>query len=413
MTRINKTLTSIISMILSLVLLAGCLFSMSSCDGGEHPLFRDEERHTPQETETIDSETETETEKETETETETENETETETNTEETELNLAPLPDEPDEDENAYKPMEFTVRHPGEDKREEPEELLESLRSLIADTKPDRRTFDDNENIIVVPAVVTYLYHNLVTGDTVSYGENEIRYAASLIKVPFIYSILREIETFEADPANRNEDGSLRYDGENKKYDLSEEWTYDPDTMYVEGSGEIMEQDPGFKLTWREIFEYSILYSDNIAVEQIRQRFGERSYYELVYAMGMTGTYDGYWDLSVHDCMLILREVYAWFAGGSGYAEMMKNAMINSRHYEIMCKHFPGVTVCHKYGWDIDAFHDMGIIYDEEPYILVIMTDYDEGDETALKYYEDVIALTKQIHSFYEKASIPSAESAE
>ncbi len=254
------------------------------------------------------------------------------------------------------------------------------------------------DRFIQVPAKVSYLYYNLITGEEIGFRADEVRYAASLVKVPFIYSLLREIEAFEADPANRDEFGTLIYEGENRKYDLSEEWTYDPLTMEVEGSGKIFEEEEPPTLTWEELIQYAILYSDNVAVDQLRQRFGYASYNSLLWRLGVQGIATGDMNLSPHDCMLILREVYDWFEGGSKYALMMKDCMIHSKYPEMIQCHYPTTTVCHKYGWDIDAYHDMAIVYDEVPYLIVIMTDYDDGDVTARNYFAGLVWETQKIH---------------
>lgn len=387
--------------VLSAVILIGAAILLMSGN-------RMEPAKIPKETAERTAVTETEADAESETKTETETKSETETDaglTEaETELRLAPLPEESEEEDaetEAAKPIPVLVRRVRDDDRGAPDELIGKLRRLLTTEKPDRWTYNEAEELVEVPATVTYLYHNLATGDTVCYGADTVRYAASLIKIPYIYSVLREIENFEADPANHGEDGALLYDGERRKYNLSEGWKYDPDTMLVEGSGQIMEEEPGFTLTWRELFEYAILYSDNVAVDQIQQRFGMKSFYELVGRLGLKGTASGFMNLSPHDCMLVLREVYVWFAGGSEYGELLKNAMIHSKYPEMISRHYPNVPVCHKYGWDIDAYHDMAIIYDEDPYLLVIMTDYDDGDEVARNYYQQLVSVTKEIHAFY------------
>ena len=222
--------------VLSAVILIGAAILLMSSN-------RMEPAKTPKETAERTAVTETEADAESETKTETETKSETETDaglTEaETELRLAPLPEESEEEDaetEAAKPIPVLVRRVRDDDRGAPDELIGKLRRLLTTEKPDRWTYNEAEELVEVPATVTYLYHNLATGDTVCYGADTVRYAASLIKIPYIYSVLREIENFEADPANHGEDGALLYDGERRKYDLSETWTYDPDTMLVEGS---------------------------------------------------------------------------------------------------------------------------------------------------------------------------------
>ena len=245
---------------------------------------------------------------------------------------------------------------------------------------------------------LAYYYEDLATGDVVSYNPDVITYAASLIKVPYIYSVLLEIEQFEASHP-RGADGKIVYGPGEEKYDLDEIWVYDPATMYEEGSGEIMEMEGGVSMPVRQLFEYAILYSDNIAWMQIYYRFGYDSFYNLMSRLGVQGTDTDFMDLTARDCGKILKDVYRYFSTGSVYALWLQNLMSRSKYGHLIADHYPGILVCHKYGWDVESYHDMAIIYEEHPYILVIMTDYEDAGATAARYFADVVAMTKVIHA--------------
>ncbi len=245
---------------------------------------------------------------------------------------------------------------------------------------------------------LAYYYEDLATGDVVSYNPDVITYAASLIKVPYIYSVLLELEQFEASHP-RGADGKIVYGPGEEKYNLDEIWVYDPATMYEEGSGEIMEMEAGVSMPVRQLFEYAILYSDNIAWMQIYYRFGYDSFYNLMSRLGVQGTNTDFMDLTARDCGKILKDVYRYFSTGSAYALWLQNLMSRSKYGHLIAEHYPGVLVCHKYGWDVESYHDMAIVYDEHPYILVIMTDYEDGGATAAQYFADVVSMTKVIHA--------------
>ena len=245
---------------------------------------------------------------------------------------------------------------------------------------------------------LAYYYEDLTTGDSVSYNPDVITYAASLIKVPYLYSVLLELEEFEAGHP-RGADGKIVYGPGEEKYNLDEIWVYDPATMYEEGSGEIMEMQAGVSMPVRQLFEYAILYSDNIAWMQLYYRFGYDSFYRLMGRLGIQGTNVDFMDLTARDCAKILKDVYGYFARGSAYALWMQNLMSRSKYGHLIAEHYPGILVCHKYGWDVESYHDMAIVYDEHPYILVIMTDYEDGGATAAQYFSDVVGMTKVIHA--------------
>ena len=279
-----------------------------------------------------------------------------------------------------------------------------------------------SDEFVKVYPELSFAYYDIDSGEEITYNSAEIRYSASLIKAPYIYAVLREIEEFEKNKHDFDKDGNPLYDenGEplfegnhpnydedgkiiylegEEKYDLSEKWIYDSETMLTEGSGEIMEMDDGLELTWYELFDYALLYSDNIAFAQLRDRFGYSSFYKMINEIGIRGVETDFMNLSADDCVLFLREFYDYFETGSEYALHMKDCMTKSKHLEMICANYPSGMAAHKYGWDIDAFHDMAIVFDEHPYIIVIMTDYDDGGEEPTDFIGDVTGLVKEIHA--------------
>ena len=308
----------------------------------------------------------------------------------------------------------------------------EKLYDLLNSEAPLKwaRVYKSNDNgavyasdeFVKVYPKLSFAYYDIDSGEKITYNSSEIRYSASLIKAPYIYAVLREIEEFEQNKHDFDKDGNPLYDenGEplfegshpnydddgkiiylegEEKYDLSEKWIYNSATMFTEGSGEIMEMDDGFELTWYELFDYALLYSDNIAFAQLRDRFGYSSFYKMTNEIGISGVETDFMNLSADDCVLFLRELYDYFETGSEYALHMKDCMTKSKHLEMICANYPAGMAAHKYGWDIDAFHDMAIVFDEHPYIIVIMTDYDDGGEEPTDFMGDVTEMVKQIHS--------------
>lgn len=252
------------------------------------------------------------------------------------------------------------------------------------------------------PRIVAYGYYDIDSGDYVGYRDNEVLYSASLIKAPYIYSVLLEIEDFES-KAERDEDGNIIYNDINRKYNLDEIWVFDKYTMTAEGSGEIKDMDNGINMTWLDLFGYALRRSDNIAFSEIQKRFGYASFNSIVAESGISGTSSGFMNLSVSDCVKFMRKIYDFFETDSKYAAYMKECLKNSKHPEIISSEYSEGMVAHKYGWDIDAYHDMAIVFDEHPYIVVIMTDLDSGGDDANEFFHSIINCTKAYHSsFYD-----------
>lgn len=309
---------------------------------------------------------------------------------------------------------------------EEPKQELtdaeSTLLELLETGAPDRYVKAEDGAVYSEYPHLEYAYYDFTTGKSVTYQSDEIVYAASVIKAPYIYAVIREIENFEKN--KRDYDGAgnplwdengnplfegshPNYDGEGnpvylpgeEKYNLDEIWTFDPETMMEEGSGEIMYQQVGFQLTWRELIEYALLYSDNIAFAQIRQRFGYTSFYQLVGELGVQGTSTGFMNLSADDCVKFLTVMHDYMASGSEYGLWMKDCMVRSKHSVILARNYPQGICAHKYGWDIDAYHDAAVIFDEHPYALVVMSNLHDGGDIVNAFFGEITELTKQIHA--------------
>jgi len=148
--------------------------------------------------------------------------------------------------------------------------------------------------------------------------------------------------------------------------------------------------------------QYTLLHSDNIAFAQLRKMFGYTEYYAMARSLGVKGSSQGFMKLSADDCGIFMEAIHAFTEENETYGALMKNAMLES-NYPVMIT--PGVypsKCAHKYGWDEDSYHDMGIVYDEHPYILVIMTDYDDGGSVVNSYIWSVVRAVNSIHkTFY------------
>ncbi len=300
------------------------------------------------------------------------------------------------------------------------EDAPDRIRIFFPETEEGETLSPETDPEEAVP-VLSYLYCDLSTGYTIAYNEKEIRYSASLIKAPYIYSVLLEIEEFEenkrnftvdgeplydedgeplfeGDHPNFDEDGKIIYLPGEEKYDLSREWVYDEDTMFQDGSGEIQNMENGVKMTYRDLVEYALVYSDNIAFSELRRVFGYATYYELAEELQIDGRKYAFMELSAEDCGKFLTEFYRYFETETEYALMMKECMIRSLHTVMIVNPLYGTPVAHKYGWDTEAYHDMGIVLGEHPYLLVIMTNLEQGGSEVNAYVSKLVKLTDEIH---------------
>lgn len=312
---------------------------------------------------------------------------------------------------------------------------ISDLLMMVAETnRPERikRTEEvdpeTGETVVheeTLTARVSFYYRDIETGYTLSYESDNIMYAASLIKAPYIYTMLKTVADFEYTKLNFDADGNPLYDEEGQplfegvhpnlddegriiylageeKYDLSRTWTFNKEEMTVEGSGVIQNMEDGIQMSYLELARYALQYSDNIAFAELRKMFGYTEYLRMARSMGVRGSSYGYMKLSADDCGIFLDAIYNFMEMDQVYGALMKDAMVASNYPVLIPAGVSPTVAAHKYGWDEDSYHDMAIVYDEHPYILVIMTDLDAGSSKEILYVRDIVRSIHSIHkNFY------------
>ena len=301
--------------------------------------------------------------------------------------------------------------------------LTRFLELLSVENRPLRSHVDNNGKPTgeLTPADVSFCYTDLTTGAVFSYNADEVRYSASLIKAPYVYAMFKAVEEFEYNKLNFASDGTPLYDADGKplfegphpnldadgkikylegeeKYDLSRTWIYDSAAMFVEGSGNIQDKEDGFTLTYLELACYALKYSDNIAFSEIMKSFGYAEHDAMLASLEIAGADEGFMELSAEDCVKYLREIYKYCEKGSVYAKAMKEAMLTAPYTVMLPDAMSPIPCAHKYGWDVAAYHDMAIVYDERPFALVIMTDLDSGHDEDYEYIQAIAKAILDLH---------------
>ena len=63
-----------------------------------------------------------------------------------------------------------------------------------------------------------------------------------------------------------------------------------------------------------------------------------------------------------------------------------------------MIPHAVKSPVANKYGWDLGAYHDMGVVFHEHPYIVVVMTELENGSSADNKFIRNLIKQIEAVH---------------
>lgn len=247
----------------------------------------------------------------------------------------------------------------------------------------DGDTFAALDALLMHPPVygarVAFYYEDIESGVSYSYNADEIMYSASLIKLPFALSLLWE-----------NEEHDLGFDGI---------FTY-TGAEYAYGSGEIKFSPAGSTYTYLELMEYMLRVSDNVAFAVLRDKYGMERYFDFARSIGADSLYaDDGWTVNARDGGKILKSAYNYIEGDCAFSAQIKDAMCSSVHTVMLSPGLSGKEIARKYGRDYGAYHDMGIVYDDHPYVIVFLSDMDSGCGYVNAYISSVAAEAAAAHA--------------
>lgn len=231
----------------------------------------------------------------------------------------------------------------------------------------------------VYGANVAFYYEDIESGVSYSFNGDTVMHSASLIKLPYALYLLYEAEEREM--------------GFDEIYTLTGEED-------MTGSGDIRNLPVGSTFTYLELIEYSFRVSDNVAFNELRNRYGTYAHFDYVRSIGADSfTQNGGWSLCAKDGAKVLRSAWEYIEGDHLYSDRIKDAMVYSAHTVMLSPGLSGKPIARKYGWDENAYHDMGIVYDTHPYILVFLSDMTSGGHTVDSYITSVARTCDQIHA--------------
>lgn len=186
-------------------------------------------------------------------------------------------------------------------------------------------------------------YYNLVTGQSYFYQGDRLYYGASLIKT------LDAIYLYDKNMVDDN----LKY--------------------YI---------------------DRAILASDNNAHRYLVDYIGREVLREYGISLGATNTLssDGYYfgDTTVVDQLVYFKKAYQ-LANQNGN---FKAPFVNDSYNYVKVN---GIPTMHKNGYYGQWFHDAGIVLDDEPYIVVILTNHGRGNQ-----YGTVHSLAEEVYKFHK-----------
>lgn len=196
------------------------------------------------------------------------------------------------------------------------------------------------------PTVAVWL-QDLSTGDTYTYGASASFYCASILKAPYSLWLCQRDEAGEID------------------LDISWNGSTGWDRIYQMISVSSNDAVSGLSRMWPATADTG--FQDFLD----RMGFASPESCEITVEEGIQG-----W-ITAEDGGRSLLALRAYFETGTGDALRLEQAFLDAQHDYLW---FPA-PAAKKYGtWD-GAFHDMGLVYSERPYILSVFTSYGVGEE--------------------------------
>lgn len=144
-----------------------------------------------------------------------------------------------------------------------------------------------------------------------------------------------------------------------------------------DGSGILKNKKSGTKYTLKDLFYYTINYSDNVAYYMIHDRFYSNGYNEFLEELGCSQLYlnnGAKWGrINARSMAIIWQEIYKYkdeTENGKHLFELFTNA-----DYNYIKEGMDEYDSAHKSGWTPTEVHDSSIVFAEDDYIVVILNN--------------------------------------
>ncbi|NBI27774.1 serine hydrolase [Chengkuizengella marina] len=226
---------------------------------------------------------------------------------------------------------------------------------------------------------IAFYYENLVTGTSMSYQKEKVYAGASTIKLPLAVYIYQE-----AANGNLNLDQKLTYSV----------------IHYYEGSGVIQFQPFGTQYTIRDLVKKMIVHSDNVAYIMLTKKMGRANFISFLKEIGGKNVFpNGYNKLSAEDLAIYAKTLNEFIDEHELLGQELLDSFVYTDYNDTIPAGVSESNVAHKVGYlPLELiYHDVGIVFEEHPYILVIMTKGIPYEKV-----RGVIAqVTKKIHNIH------------
>ncbi|MBN1168584.1 serine hydrolase [Candidatus Woesebacteria bacterium] len=190
---------------------------------------------------------------------------------------------------------------------------------------------------------------------SISYGveQETVFQAASLIKLPVMVGMYLEEEL-----------GKLNLDD---TYILREE-------DKVGGSGSLSLKSEGYEVTYRELIQLMGKQSDNTAYNIALYTLGKDRTEQIISSIGMENTSVEENKTTPEDIGLFFKKLWEGAILKKDDQDELLSFLTNTIYEDHLAAGIPSdIRVAHKYGREVSVVNDAGIVYTDNPYVVVLM----------------------------------------
>ena len=144
---------------------------------------------------------------------------------------------------------------------------------------------------------------------------------------------------------------------------------------------------------------YSVIHSDNAAHLMLNNRYkvqNIREYWQNKETTSIYKTNSPWGNLSANDATIYMEELYNYYLTNTSNSNELIN-YFKSAWKVISAPN--GITIANKSGWSDNSLHDAAIVFDDNPYVLVILSSRGYTEYTS--YFNQISNLVYDFHHAY------------
>ena len=174
-----------------------------------------------------------------------------------------------------------------------------------------------------------------------------------------------------------------------KKININVKLKYDK-ADFEDGAGILQGTDLSKPISIKTLSDYSIIYSDNIAINMLLRKVGKENRYNYIEKIvGHPIVHKGN-NITPKDSFKILERLYSNPDNNQYYGSMIET-MKNTEYHDRIDKYIPKEIVAHKIGDYAECVDDTAIVFKGNPYILVVFTDEISGANEVIGQVSKII----------------------